>query len=186
MGCNFSLSKSDMEEAKLEKRILMLGLDNAGKTSLMYRIKDNTFVETVPTVGLNMESSTYKHFHLTIWDVAGKARNMWKHYFEENAAVGFVMDSTDDAWLVIAKMELKNLLNETILKDIPFLVFLNKQDASAMQWITEDDILKDATIEPLLVGRQVFIQKCSAKTGEGVWEGIDKLVEAMDQAETKR
>ena len=51
----------------------MLGLDNAGKTTLMYRLKDNQFSETVPTVGLNMESATYKSFSLTVWDVGGKA-----------------------------------------------------------------------------------------------------------------
>lgn len=73
----------------------MLGLDHAGKTTLMYRLKDNVFAETVPTVGLNMENASYKSYVLTVWDVGGKARNMWKHYFEENSAVAFVIDSTD-------------------------------------------------------------------------------------------
>jgi small GTP-binding protein len=73
----------------------MLGLDNSGKTTLMYRLKDNSFSDTVPTVGLNMESASYKSFTLTVWDVGGKARNMWKHYFEENSAVVFVIDSSD-------------------------------------------------------------------------------------------
>jgi small GTP-binding protein len=73
----------------------MLGLDNAGKTTLMYWMKDNQFTETVPTVGLNMETANYKSYLLTIWDVGGKAWNMWKHYFEENSAVSFVIDSTD-------------------------------------------------------------------------------------------
>ena len=90
----------------------MLGLDNAGKTSLMYRMKDNAFSQTVPTVGLNMETALYKTYSLTIWDVGGKARNMWKHYFEENSAVAFVIDSTDVERLVVAKMELRTLLTE--------------------------------------------------------------------------
>lgn len=90
----------------------MLGLDNAGKTTLMYRLKDNQFSETVPTVGLNMESASYKNFCLTVWDVGGKARNMWKHYFEDNSAVVFVIDSTDTARMANVKLELKNLLNE--------------------------------------------------------------------------
>jgi small GTP-binding protein len=79
----------------VEKRLLMLGLDNVGKTSLMFRMKDNAFSESVPTVGLNMETANYKAYVLTVWDVGGKARNMWKHYFEENSAVAYVIDSTD-------------------------------------------------------------------------------------------
>lgn len=112
MGCNFGVSRESLDQGKEEKRLLMLGLDNAGKTTLMYRLKDNQFSETVPTVGLNMESASYKNFCLTVWDVGGKARNMWKHYFEDNSAVVFVIDSTDISRMAIVKMELKNLLNE--------------------------------------------------------------------------
>ena len=59
-----------------------------------------------------METASYKSFVLTVWDVGGKAWNMWKHYFEDNSAVVFVIDSTDKSRLAVVKMELKNLLNE--------------------------------------------------------------------------
>lgn len=140
MGCNFGSNWESLDSGKEEKWLLMLGLDNAGKTSLMYRMKDNAFSEQVPTVGLNMETAVYKSYSLTVWDVGGKARNMWKHYFEENSAVAFVIDATDLEWLVVAKMELWALLSESVLKDVPFLVYLNKQDLISGEWVNWEDI----------------------------------------------
>ena len=102
----------------------------------MYRLKDDQFPETVPTVGLNMESCSMSGYELTIWDVGGKARNMWKHYFEDNSAVCFVIDSTDVGRLVIAKMELKSLLGEEALRSVPFLVLLNKSDVESEERIS--------------------------------------------------
>lgn len=54
-----------------EKRILMLGLDNAGKTSILFHMRDNSFKDTVPTVGLNIEHLVYKRYSMTFWDVGG-------------------------------------------------------------------------------------------------------------------
>ena len=79
MGCDMSF----MKKAKLggksgggfgeifEKRLLLLGLDNAGKTSLLFQMRDNLFKETVPTIGLNIETITHKRYSLTFWDVGG-------------------------------------------------------------------------------------------------------------------
>ncbi len=83
MGCNLSFLKKG-EGAKgdgKEKRILMLGLDNAGKTSILMHLKQDEFVDTVPTVGLNVEHINYRNLSLTLWDVGGQARSLWKHYF---------------------------------------------------------------------------------------------------------
>lgn len=79
MGCDMSFIKkarlsvgsSKAGDEHLEKRILLLGLDNAGKTSLLFHIRDNQFKETVPTVGLNIEHIQYKRYSLTFWDVGG-------------------------------------------------------------------------------------------------------------------
>lgn len=79
MGCDmsfikkaaFQVSKKGGDEEKFEKRILLLGLDNAGKTSLLFHIRDNKFKDTVPTVGLNIELIQYKRYSLTFWDVGG-------------------------------------------------------------------------------------------------------------------
>jgi len=118
MGCDMSFMKKAAlsaaskkgEGGQEEKRILLLGLDNAGKTSILYQMRDNQFKNTVPTVGLNIETITYKRYSMTLWDVGGQATKLWKHYFDHIDAVIFVVDSTDEEKLLFAKEELKRLL----------------------------------------------------------------------------
>lgn len=83
MGCNLSFLKKGQAGAAgdKEKRVLLLGLDNAGKTSVLMQLKQDQFVDTVPTVGLNVEHVAYRNLSLTLWDVGGQARTLWKHYF---------------------------------------------------------------------------------------------------------
>jgi ADP-ribosylation factor protein 6 len=66
-----------------EMRLLMLGLDAAGKTTILYKLKLNQDVTTIPTVGFNVESVTYKNVKFNVWDVGGqdKIRPLWRHYF---------------------------------------------------------------------------------------------------------
>jgi GTPase SAR1 family protein len=79
MGCDMSFMKKvklgkngDSDSAEqYEKRILLLGLDNAGKTSILFHMRDSSFKETVPTVGLNIEHLVYKRYSMTFWDVGG-------------------------------------------------------------------------------------------------------------------
>lgn len=166
MGCDMSFIKKAAlsaassktgEDERYEKRILMLGLDNAGKTSLLFHIRDHEFRDTVPTVGLNIEHIQYKRYSMTFWDVGGQATKLWKHYFDHIDAVIFVIDSTDEEKLILAKEELRRLLgvqgnsNSTTggsstvassaassqssqsegLGDVPFLLMYNKKDLAA-------------------------------------------------------
>lgn len=64
-------------------RLLMLGLDAAGKTTILYKLKLNQDVTTIPTVGFNVETVTYKNVKFNVWDVGGqdKIRPLWRHYF---------------------------------------------------------------------------------------------------------
>ena len=66
-------------------RILMLGLDAAGKTTILYKLKLNENVSTIPTIGFNVETVTpVKNVTFTVWDVGGqeKIRQLWRHYFQ--------------------------------------------------------------------------------------------------------
>ena len=74
MGCN--ISKKNLEDAvggdqDSDKKVLFLGLDNAGKSTLLFQMRDNQYKETVPTVGLNVEQIKYKNDNFTLWDVSG-------------------------------------------------------------------------------------------------------------------
>ena len=129
MGCNLSFLGGNGEGEEEEKRVLFLGLDGAGKTSLLFKMKDDDFKDTTPTVGLNVESIKYKEAQITLWDVSGAARKLWKHYYDKVDGIIFVIDSTDRSRLRIAKAELVKAIADDSLKDVPCLVLANKQDA---------------------------------------------------------
>jgi ADP-ribosylation factor-like protein 1 len=114
-----------------EVRILILGLDNAGKTTILYRLQIGEVVATVPTIGFNVETLTYKNITFSVWDLGGQdsIRPYWRCYYTEaTAALIFVIDSADEARLGIVKREIETLLGEKELRGAALLVFANKQD----------------------------------------------------------
>ncbi|KAG1365553.1 putative ADP-ribosylation factor [Cocos nucifera] len=116
--------------AKKEMRILMVGLDAAGKTTILYKLKLGEIVTTIPTIGFNVETVEYKNISFTVWDVGGqdKIRPLWRHYFQNTQGLIFVVDSNDRDRIVEARDELHRMLNEDELRDAVLLVFANKQD----------------------------------------------------------
>ena len=137
MGCDISFIKKVKttkdgeivgEGGTIEKRLLLLGLDNAGKTSILFQIKDKNFKQTVPTVGLNIEHIIYKRYSMTFWDVGGQATKLWKHYFDHINGIIFVVDSSDEEKLLFAREELNKLIRDESLAGVPILIYYNKQD----------------------------------------------------------
>merc|ERR1719487_2091072 len=82
---------------KPERRILLLGLDAAGKTTLLYKLKLNECVVSIPTVGFNVETVEYRNLKMTMWDVGGqdKIRLLWRYYFQGTHALVYMVDSDD-------------------------------------------------------------------------------------------
>merc|ERR1712176_1594333 len=115
---------------KQEMRILMLGLDAAGKTTVLYKLKLGEVVTTIPTIGFNVETVQHKKLSLTVWDVGGKdkIRPIWRHYYQNTSGLIFMVDSNDRDRLDEARDEMHRMLNEDELKDAPLLVLANKQD----------------------------------------------------------
>ena len=111
-------------------QILILGLDASGKTTIIHRIKTGTNSVTVPTIGFNAESFEYGNLTFSAFDLGGqdKIRKMWYHYYPGTDAIVFIVDSADKARFPDAKIELDKLLSNPVLRDIPFLIFANKQD----------------------------------------------------------
>jgi ADP-ribosylation factor 1/2 len=93
----------------VEKRVVLLGLDNAGKTTAVYRLLLGKKVETVPTVGFNSEAIRLSRFNLIMWDIGGqsKIRKLWKHYLESADALIFVVDAQDRSRLKEARIAFK-------------------------------------------------------------------------------
>ncbi|KAJ4892509.1 ADP-ribosylation factor 1 [Raphanus sativus] len=114
--------------AKKEMRILMVGLDAAGKTTILYKLKLGEIVTTIPTIGFNVETVEYKNISFTVWDVGGQDKVQCWHYFQNTQGLIFVVDSNDRDRVVEARDELHRMLNEDELRDAVLLVFANKQD----------------------------------------------------------
>lgn len=85
---------------------------------------------TIPTVGFNVESVTYKNVKFNVWDVGGqdKIRPLWRHYYSGTQGLIFVVDSSDTARMEEARSELHKIINDREMKDALLLVFANKQD----------------------------------------------------------
>ncbi|KAF6092252.1 ADP ribosylation factor 1 [Phyllostomus discolor] len=99
---------------KKEMRILMVGLDAAGKTTILYKLKLGEIVTTIPTIGFNVETVEYKNISFTVWDVGGqdKIRPLWRHYFQNTQGLIFVVDSNDRERVNEAREELMRMLAE--------------------------------------------------------------------------
>ena len=113
-----------------DMRVLMVGLDNAGKTTILYGLKLGEVRQSTPTVGFNVETVTYNKFNLTVWDAGGqdRLRAMWRYYYEGSDGVIFVVDASDVDRVAAAKTELHAMLHDELLAKAPFLVIANKQD----------------------------------------------------------
>eukprot|EP00930_Biecheleria_cincta_P016597 TRINITY_DN1343_c0_g1_i14.p1 TRINITY_DN1343_c0_g1~~TRINITY_DN1343_c0_g1_i14.p1 ORF type:complete len:204 (+),score=44.00 TRINITY_DN1343_c0_g1_i14:69-614(+) len=159
---------------KQEMRILMVGLDAAGKTTILYKLKLGEVVTTIPTIGFNVETVEYKNISFTVWDVGGqdKIRPLWRHYYQGTQGLIFVVDSNDRDRIEDAREELNKMLNEDEMRDAILLVFANKQDLpNAM---TAAEITEKLGLQSMR-NRQWFIQSACATTGDGLYEGLDWL-----------
>jgi small GTP-binding protein len=152
----------------------MVGLDAAGKTTILYKMKLGEIVTTIPTIGFNVETVQYKNIKFTMWDVGGqdKLRPLWRHYFQNTNGVIFVVDSNDRERVGNARDELSKMLSEDELRDAVLLVFANKQDLpNAMSTAEITDKLGLHSLRQ----RNWFIQGSCATSGEGLYEGLDWL-----------
>jgi ADP-ribosylation factor-like protein 8 len=114
-----------------EMDITMIGLQNAGKTSLLRVLAGGEFtVDSIPTVGFNMKRVQKGHVTLKCWDLGGQPRfrSMWERYCRGVNAMVFIVDSADRDALPVAREELKLLLEKPALEGIPLLVLGNKSD----------------------------------------------------------
>jgi len=158
---------------KKEMRILMLGLDAAGKTTILYKLKLGEVVSSVPTIGFNVETVEYKNIKFTVWDVGGqtKIRLLWRHYFQNTQGLIFVVDSSDKERIDVAKEELHKMLGEEELRDACILVFANKQDMGVMSVAEVTEKMGLHTIR----GKDWYVQGTCANTGDGLYEGLEWL-----------
>ncbi|SCU97287.1 LAMI_0F09516g1_1 [Lachancea mirantina] len=155
-----------------EMKILMLGLDNAGKTTILYKLKLNKIKTTAPTVGFNVETVSYRNVKFNMWDVGGqdRLRPLWRHYFPATTALIFVIDSQDTGRLNEAKEELYSIIGEKEMEEVVLLVLANKQDLKGS--LTPQEISDFLQLKDHLDNQLWCVIGSNALTGQGLVEGL--------------
>jgi len=184
MGLLSLLKKLRSDDAK-ELRVLVLGLDNAGKTTLLKQLANEEVQNITPTTGFNIKSVQTAGFNLNVWDIGGQRniRPYWKNYYEHTNCLIYVVDSTDKKRLEETSLELEDLLGEEELKLVPVLVYANKQDMNSA--LSSEEVATCLQLNTIR-GRSWQIQPCSAKTGEGVQHGLEWLLKAAKKLKKQK
>jgi len=168
--------------------ILMIGLDAAGKTTILYKLKHGEVVTSIPTIGFNVESVKYKNITLFTWDVGGpdKIRPLWRHYYQLCNCLIFVVDSNDRERSHEAAEELRKTLEEPELALCPVLIFLNKQDLPNALTVEELTYKLGLNSMKSLLSRPWFVQASCATSGDGLYEGLDWLSNTIEDIKNSR
>ncbi|EFC50406.1 ARF/SAR family small GTPase [Naegleria gruberi] len=195
MGAFLSLFKG----ANLtQSRILILGLDNSGKTSLLIKMglkssKSQTDLDddltVTPTIGYNVKEFSYKGVVFNCWDLGGQKniRSLWKHYYKGSNGIIYIVDSADHNRLKESKQELFHLLEDPDLKNVPVLIFANKRDKEGA--ISATELIAKFELEDSLQfvngKHDWYVESVSTVTGEGIESGLKWLVSKLKQKPSK-
>jgi ADP-ribosylation factor protein 1 len=163
-----------------EVNIVMVGLDGAGKTTVLYKLKTGDSVLSVPTVGFNIETLEYKNLKFNVWDVGGqdRIRPLWKHYYQNASGVIYVVDSNDPDRIEEAAEEMGKMLQEETLSSVPVLVLANKQD---LPRATKVAVMTEQLGMGSIKDRKWYLQGCCGTSGDGLYEGLDWLSTAVSK-----
>ncbi|KAJ2938583.1 hypothetical protein O0L34_g4081 [Tuta absoluta] len=165
-----------LRQKEKEMRILMLGLDNAGKTTILKRFNGEPIDTISPTLGFNIKTLEHRGFKLNIWDVGGQKslRSYWKNYFESTDGVAWVVDSADPRRLADCARELHTLLREERLAGATLLVLANKADLPGA--LSLQDIREALDLDSIKTHHWRIV-RCSAVTGENLLDGMDWMLD---------
>jgi ADP-ribosylation factor protein 1 len=165
------------------KRVLLLGLDGAGKTTILYKVKLNEQISTIPTIGFNVETVTpVKGVTFTVWDVGGqqKIRQLWYHYFQDTKGLIYVVDSSDRERLAESSEELHAICKDDRMYGVPVVILANKQDLPNA--VNCSELIRFLDLESLSKTKnRWFIQNACALSGEGIYESMKKLSDMIKE-----
>jgi ADP-ribosylation factor 1/2 len=184
MGLSISSLFNSFNIGRQEKKILLVGLDAAGKTTILFKLKLGEVVTTTPTIGFNVETVQYKKLSFTMWDIGGqdRIRSLWRHYYEGANAIIFVVDSNDRERIEEVSMELTKMFEYDELRNACLLILSNKQDLpNAM---SASEVMEKMDLHNKMKQRPYFVQPCVAPTGEGLYEGLEWLSTALSKQRT--
>ncbi|XP_053471398.1 ADP-ribosylation factor-like protein 13B isoform X6 [Ictalurus furcatus] len=156
--------------------LVMVGLDNAGKTATVRGIQGESPLDVAPTVGFSKVDLKQGKFEVTIFDLGGgkRIRGIWKNYYSESYGVVFVVDSSDVQRIHETRDTMAEVLRHPRIAGKPVLVLANKQDRDGA--MAEADIIENLSLEKLVNENKCLcqIEPCSAVLGYG--KKIDKSI----------
>lgn len=155
--------------------LVILGLDSAGKSTVLYQLKYRQYVNTVPTIGFNCEKMKIHGVQFAVWDVGGqdKVRPLWRSYTRSTDGMIFVVDSCDAERIDEAKVELLKTARVPETLGVPIVILANKQDLPGSR--NTGEIEQMLGLSDQLTGRLWAIRPACAVTGEGLDEALDEL-----------
>lgn len=185
-----------------EFRVLIVGLDSVGKTSLLYRAKLGKVVTTMPTIGFNVETLTYNNVNFTAWDVGGRdksikikwnilhnilcfliiknyylVRPLLRHYYAKTDAVVYMIDSNDMDRIDQSREQIQGMFEEDELEKSVLMVLANKQDIEGCMSVNEIRDLLD--LDNIVSGRRFNIFGTDVINGDGINEAFDWLSKCL-------
>ncbi|CAO3636130.1 unnamed protein product [Cunninghamella echinulata] len=179
---------------KEEYNVLIIGLDNAGKTTLLERIKSLFSGITglspdkiAPTVGLNIGRIEVNSSRIKFWDLGGQRdlQTIWERYYSECHAIVFVVDSTDSRRLEECKDTFETLITNDLVEGVPILMLANKQDVSNSLRVEDiKEVFNKIAVK--LGARDSRVLPVSALEGNGVREAIDWLIKRLQRNKMHR
>ncbi|XP_026787461.1 ADP-ribosylation factor-like protein 11 [Pangasianodon hypophthalmus] len=177
MGPNL---QKQAKKFKKVPQVALMGLDSAGKSTLLYRLQRGVIMETSPTIGFNVVTlELNKKSVLTVWDIGGQKslRPNWRHYLDGCKALVFVVDASDRTRMEEAKMALKTILSDHNLENVPLMVLANKTDIPNS--MTLNEVCQQLDLESC-TDRIWEIQACSGLRGRGLQQAflsVAKLIQ---------
>ncbi|BBN04912.1 protein MpARFD4 [Marchantia polymorpha subsp. ruderalis] len=166
-----------------QRRVLMVGLDNAGKTTVLFTLKSRNGEKPAPpapnTMGYNVEMVRHQGIMFSLWDLGGHSTNRvaWLQLLPDTQGLIFVVDSNDKKRITEARDELHKLLKNDELSGVRLLVLANKQDLDDK--FTTDEITEKLQLRTLPFDVWWHIQECCATSGDGLSQGLDWLASAL-------
>lgn len=178
MGFLFSKIIELFSRSKNNFKILILGIQNAGKTTILYRLSIGQHIKTSPTIGSNCEEIAFNNLKFQAWDLGGQEsiRGVWDVYYLNTDGIIYVIDSNDSDNFDESKAQFYKVLENDSLKNVPVLVFANKQDLSTARKL--DEIMQVYGLDTLKTHKW-HLQPCSAETGEGLITGMQWLSDQL-------
>lgn len=176
-----------------EYYVMMIGMDNAGKTTLVEQLKHKYLAKyravdprkINPTIGLNVARLNLQGIRTIIWDLGGQEdlHSIWKKYYKEAHCLVYIVDANDDQKLMSSKIAFQKTMNDEQLRGIPLMILVNKVDEPGSKSVSEimEFLGADKGPDGIVGYRTMECFPISALSGDGVNDGMNWLANVLKQ-----